>query len=147
MPKFTRTITFNKPSSHVFKYLSNFDLQKLWIKELIKIEKLDENDKNFYLYLKEGGKITKYQGKTISSIPNKSLVVELKSESFTSTTSYFLENKNNQTILTYIVEMQIHTVFGKVMFALLGYIFSFIVLKNQMSALKKTVEETTTTIN
>ena len=43
--------------------------------------------------------------------------------------------------------MQIHTVFGKVMFALLGYIFSFIVLKNQMSALKKTVEETTTTIN
>jgi hypothetical protein len=147
MPKFTRRITFNKPSSHVFKYLSNFDLQKLWIKELIKIEKLDENDKNFYLYLKEGGKITKYQGKTISSIPNKSLVVELKSESFTSTTSYFLENKNNQTILTYIVKMQIHTVFGKIMFALLGYIFSFIVLKNQMSALKKTVEETTTTIN
>lgn len=147
MPKFTKTITFNKPSSHVFKYLSNFDLQKLWIKELIKIEKLDENDKNFYLYLKEGGKITKYQGKTISSIPNTSLIVELKNESFTSTTSYFLENKNNKTILTYIVEMQIHTVFGKVMFTLLGYIFSFISLKNQMSALKKTVEETATTIN
>jgi hypothetical protein len=147
MPKFTRTIILNKPSSHVFQYLSNFDLQKLWIKELVKIEKLDTNDKNFYLYLKEGRKISKYQGKTISSIPNKELVVELSNNSFTSKTSYFLTDKNDTTVLNYQVEMKIHSIFGKIMFILLGYIFSLIVLKNQMSALKKAVEETHTTIN
>jgi hypothetical protein len=101
MPKFTRTLILNKPSSYVFQYLSNFDLQKLWIKELIKIEKLDNNDKNFYLYLKEGRKISKYQGKTISSIPNKELVVELSNNSFTSKTSYFLTDKNDTTVLNY----------------------------------------------
>jgi hypothetical protein len=147
MPKFTRTLILNKPSSYVFQYLSNFDLQKLWIKELIKIEKLDTNDKNFYLYLKEGRKISKYQGKTISSIPNKELVVELSNNSFTSKTSYFLTDKNDTTVLNYQVEMKIHSIFGKIMFILLGYIFSLIVLKNQMSALKKAVEETHTTIN
>jgi hypothetical protein len=147
MPKFTRTLILNKPSSYVFQYLSNFDLQKLWIKELIKIEKLDNNDKNFYLYLKEGRKISKYQGKTISSIPNKELVVELSNNSFTSKTSYFLTDKNDTTVLNYQVEMKIHSIFGKIMFILLGYIFSLIVLKNQMSALKKAVEETHTTIN
>jgi len=147
MPKFTRTLILNKPSSYVFQYLSNFDLQKLWIKELVKIEKLDTNDKNFYLYLKEGRKISKYQGKTISSIPNKELVVELSNNSFTSKTSYFLTDKNDTTVLNYQVEMKIHSIFGKIMFILLGYIFSLIVLKNQMSALKKAVEETHTTIN
>ena len=62
MPKFTRTLILNKTSSHVFQYLSNFDLQKLWIKELVKIEKLDTNDKKkVQEFLQENRNVIKEQ--------------------------------------------------------------------------------------
>lgn len=151
MAKFKRTINFNKPKDYIFQYLYNFDLHKLWVKELIKIEGLElsnnNTNKNFNLYIKKGNKTSKYQGKILSCITNQELKIELKNNFCITKVSYFLTKNQSNTSLIYEIDIKYNTVFRNIIFILFGYIFSLISLTNKINTLKKLIEETSDTIN
>jgi hypothetical protein len=140
--KIKMKINIKSNSEKIFSFLSDAEKQKLWVKELVKIEYENPKDpaSNFTLFLKEGGKINAYNGYTkYYNIPHN-LVVVLSNPNFTVETNYSLiEQKDGSTTLYYSCHLIVKSFFAR-MFTPLAYIFSKIILKKQLKALKQCAE-------
>jgi hypothetical protein len=138
--KIKHTIEINSYISTVFEYLENIEKQKLWIKNLVKIEYHDPSQKKFQLYLKEGYKIKQYNGITKEAVKPYLLHVILYNKQFSTETIYKLEKNGDNTILFYEVKVHFKSVIMKAV-AFLFFLFSLFMVKTQLQQLKKVVEK------
>ena len=138
--KIEYTIEIKANISSVFEYLENIEKQKLWIKNLVKIEYHDASQKKFYLYLKEGYKVKRYDGITKEVVKPYLLNVVLLNKQFSAETMYKLEKHNSNTLIHYEVIVIFKSIVMKVM-AFCFFFFSSIIVKKQLQALKKVVEK------
>lgn len=140
--KIKHTIEINSDIFVVFEYLENIEKQKLWIKNLVKIEYHDPSQKKFNLYLKEGYKVKQYNGITKEVVKPYVLHVILYNKHFSSATIYKLEKNNGNTILYYEVKVQFNSIIIKAV-AFCFFLFSLAMVKKQLQKLKQVVEKAT----
>ena len=136
---------FNTDINTLWDYIEDFEKQKLWMEGLIDIKYVEPKDskhlKAYIVTIKEGSKNSDYYGYTeISNKPNKLRII-MQNDNFTTTTEYNLSQEGDIAILSYDASFVSHKLIVKIIFGIIGFLFSKIMMKKFMNNLKKLVEK------
>ncbi len=146
-----KILIINSSIENIYKHLTDITLMSKWMVNLEKIEFVDESKKQANFYIKEGSKVTIYNG-TITNEENKSSKVYYNNSSkmFGATVnlvlaiSYKLEEINQNSCKLYYsmyTEIECEKKLVKFLITKLSGVFSKMIIKKQVTNLKKLTEK------
>ncbi len=138
-----RQVQLDAPIERVFSFLSDPELMKRWIPELVEVThvsgELNTPGATFTQKLKEGGRVGTYNGEILAFEAPKHVAVRIYNDMFEVRTDYELRPEGSGTSLDYVCDMEPKKWFVTLMMKLFGG-FNQKIVDEQMRRLQEAVK-------
>ncbi len=141
-----KTFVFNTEIEKLWNFLRDIETYKLWMEGVVNVKYVEPKDKShttaYILTIEEGkNNYNDYYGYIHTEEKPNKLITISQNENFICTTKYILSSHNNATILEYSSEFLCYKLKHKIIFGLIGGLFSRIMIKKFIKNLKHLVEK------
>ena len=140
-----KTFQFNTNIETLWSYLRDIEKPKLWMDGLVSVKYVEPKDKShitaYILTIEEGkNNYNDYYGYIHTEEKPTKLKTISENENFICTNEYILSSHNNITTLDYSSQVICYKLKYKIIFGIIGGLFSKIMVNKFMKNLKKLVE-------